>query len=85
MGRTFRSLLAAEDLSVSNPFAVTTVKCAGPGCDAVRRDVNHWFTTAVIKGGFYCFPFDAVLLNNSDKPVCGQQCAQKLFEQFLSK
>lgn len=78
-------LSGGEVLLVSNPFSVTTVRCAGPGCDAVRRDVNHWFVTAEIKGGFHCFPFDYVMLNNSDKPVCGQQCAQKVFEQWLTK
>lgn len=72
---------------MSNPFAVETVRCAGPGCEAVRRDCNHWFVivTGEESPAFKCWPFDKIALMDQAKPVCGQACAQKLFEQFLSK
>lgn len=71
---------------MANPFLVTSVKCAGPGCEHVRRDVNHWFTIDMNSAGrFICLPFVPEGIKEWEKPVCGAACAQKLFEQFLSK
>jgi hypothetical protein len=69
---------------MSNPFAVTTVRCSGPNCESVRKEVNHWFVVTVGES-FICRPFDAFNLRPIDKPVCGQQCAQRLFEKYLGE
>jgi len=70
-----------------NPHLVTSVKCAGPGCSNVRRESNHWFLIAASSaGGFRCRPYvPRQGLKPSDQPVCGQACAQKLFERFLAR
>lgn len=68
-----------------NPYVRESVHCAGPNCDAVRKEANHWF---VIDAGreFECWLYDPeVGLDDDVLPVCGQQCAQKLFEQWLTK
>ncbi|HET9839673.1 MAG TPA: hypothetical protein VFR84_15710 [Candidatus Angelobacter sp.] len=70
----------------SNPHLITTVKCAGPGCSNVRRESNHWFLIAVAAGRFICRPYlPEQGLKSSDQPVCGQACAQKLFDRFLAR
>ncbi len=71
---------------MSNPFAVETVRCAGPGCEAVRRECNHWFVVFLVDAEFHCYPLDVDgELDPAERPVCGQACAQKLFEKFLSR
>jgi hypothetical protein len=68
-----------------NPHLVTTVKCAAPGCTNVRREANHWFVISV-EQRFTCRPYSAAAgLRSTDGPVCGQSCAQKLFERYLAK
>jgi hypothetical protein len=68
-----------------NPHLVTTVKCAAPGCANVRREANHWFVISV-EQRFTCRPYSAAAdLRSTDKPACGQACAQKLFERYLAK
>lgn len=76
---------------MSNPYKVETVRCAGPGCANVRRETNHWFRIRMSPSGehaaanFVCTPYAAVdELDEDDYPVCGQACAQKLFDQFLA-
>lgn len=69
-----------------NPHLVMTVKCAGPGCANIRRESNHWFLITIEPGTFICRPFSSTTnLQDDDKPVCGQACAQKLLECFLAK
>ena len=69
-----------------NPHVVTTVKCAGPGCTNVRRESNHWFLARLDHDRFICRPYvPARGLRQRDQPVCGQACAQKLFERFLAR
>ena len=69
-----------------NPHVITTVKCAAPGCTNVRREANHWFVVAVEQQRFTCRPFaSAAPLRLADEPVCGQACAQKLFEKYLAR
>jgi hypothetical protein len=69
-----------------NPHLITTVKCAGPGCANVRRESNHWFLLTFKEDKFICRPYlPAYGLRQSDQPVCGQACAQKLFERFLAR
>lgn len=72
--------------SQRNPHLVVTVKCAGPGCANIRRESNHWFLITIEPGTFICRPFSSTIdLQESDKPVCGQACAQKLLECFLAQ
>jgi len=71
---------------MGNPYTIQTVRCAGPNCEAVRKEVNHWFVVSTINGRFIAEPFESWGdLDAHDHPVCGQACAQKLFEQYLSK
>jgi hypothetical protein len=68
-----------------NPHLVTNVKCAAPGCTNVRRQANHWFVVTVEQHRFICRPFlSATSLRLADLPACGQACAQKLLERYLS-
>jgi len=67
-----------------NPYLVTTVKCAAPGCANVRREANHWFVISTDQR-FTCRPYSAAGLRSTDEPACGQACAQKLFERYLAK
>ncbi len=67
-----------------NAYVRNVVHCAGPNCDAVRKDVNHWFLVGFVDGVFCCRAFDDVM-RPEDLPVCGQQCAQRLFEQWLNR
>ena len=70
----------------TNPYTGPATRCAGPNCDQMRKDTNHWFVTLVADGAFGCWPFDPKIpIQADEKPVCGQQCAQKLFEQYLSE
>lgn len=76
---------------MSNPYKVETVRCAGPGCANLRREINHWFVIGASKeaetgaGTFYCRALDpGFAIGEKEQPVCGQACAQKLFEQFLA-
>ena len=72
-----------EGCTVSE-FKVSTVRCAGPHCDAVRGEVNRWFIVGFVEGVFCCRAFDGEM-RPEDLPVCGQQCAQRLFEQWLNR
>lgn len=68
-----------------NPHLVTTVKCAATGCTNVRRQTNHWFVVTVEQQRFICRPFlSETSLRLADLPACGQACAQKLLERYLS-
>lgn len=70
----------------TNPYDVDTVRCAGPGCDQIRKQTNHWFSIVIgSDGSFVCWPFDKIALLPEMKPVCGAACAQKVFQQFLDK
>ena len=78
--------MALDGELMPNPYAVQTVRCAGPNCEAVRKEVNHWFVVSTINGRFIAEPFESWGdLDAHDHPVCGSACAQKLFEQYLSK
>lgn len=72
---------------MSNPYVVPQYRCAGPNCEHVKKSGNHWFVIWEHDGVFSVYPIakrtypDAMLPD--DKPVCGQACAQKLFEQWM--
>ena len=71
-----------------NPYVTPAVRCAGPGCEHVRKEANHWFVVAISHTlTFCCFPYRPELLplNPWELPVCGQACAQKLFEHWMQK
>jgi hypothetical protein len=75
--------MAAE---TRNPFVVATLKCAAPGCSKLRKQANHWFLTSEEQDTFACRPYSlGDELSVADMPVCGQACAQRLFERFLAK
>jgi len=65
-----------------NPHAVITVKCAV--CGRVRQETNHWFTVRTVCF-FVCWPFsEEEELQQDERPVCGQGCAQKEFESWMT-
>ena len=79
---------------MSNPHEIKTVRCAH--CGTIRQQSNHWFVVLEQGGQFRCSLYIAEAgnggrswtsrrgLRNREKPVCGQQCAQKLFERYLA-
>lgn len=74
---------------MSNPYVTPQFRCAGPNCEAVRKASNHWFVIWPGAGGvFHCAPLSLFQypdeLLSDMKPVCGQACAQKIFEQYLA-
>ncbi len=83
--------------TMTNPHEIKTVKCAH--CGKIRQEISHWFVAAVEEGKFWCsplLPFSSTRsgnglenpkqrLRNDEEPACGQQCAQKLFERYLSQ
>lgn len=66
---------------MNNPCDVKTVRCGG--CGKLREQSNHWFLVW-IDAGFHCYPFDIALRKRSDLPVCGQACAQREFERWMT-
>jgi phage FluMu protein Com len=82
---------------MSNLHEIRTVRCAH--CGKLRQEANHWFVASVDNGKFRCAPLisrakeraatRAALhlargLKKNQEPACGQHCAQKLFERYLS-
>ncbi len=67
-----------------NLYVRNVVHCAGPGCEQIRRETNHWLLIGFVDGVFCCRAFDGEM-RPEDLPVCGQQCAQRLFEQWLNR
>jgi endogenous inhibitor of DNA gyrase (YacG/DUF329 family) len=81
---------------MSNPYIIKTVKCAD--CGKAKQEGSHWFVLTVANGSFRCSPLGCstaaeptplcgspgVRLTKSQAPVCGQQCAQKVFERYLT-
>jgi len=65
----------------SNPCDVHTVRCAV--CGKLREQANHWFLIW-LTFGFHCYPFDIAPRQPGDLPVCGQACAQKEFERWMT-
>lgn len=83
---------AMSNESLINEYAVSTVRCSGPNCDHVRQAVNHWFVVKLgvadrttLAQGFICYPYKAHSeLAHFEFPVCGQNCAQRKFEHWLT-
>ena len=70
------------DTVTDNPWVYPVIHCAGPACTAVRKEVNRWFLISVTNR-FCCRDFSSDV-GPGEMPVCGQQCAQKLLEQWLN-
>ena len=72
-------------MNALNPHQLSTIQCAGPGCSNLRLESSHWFLITIEHGAFSCRPYHpARELRSLDLPACGQACAQKLLERFLS-
>ena len=67
-----------------NAYVRNVTRCAGPGCEQVRTASNHWFLIGFVDGVFCCRTFEGEM-RPEDLPVCGQQCAQRIFEQWLNR
>ena len=57
-------------------------------CGAERKEANHWFAAMRSKTGlgFYCWrdANAAFLEDENTLHLCGQQCAHKLLDEFLT-
>jgi hypothetical protein len=69
----------------SNQYALHTLRCAACSCCQIRTEVgHHWLITVVSAGKFVCRSYDPQLpLRRSERPVCGQGCALRVFDSFL--
>jgi endogenous inhibitor of DNA gyrase (YacG/DUF329 family) len=75
---------------MSNPHTVSTVKCAV--CGKQKESVNHWYIINAFRipapdAAFVCWPLEQVveIKDEHDEPVCGQECAQKRFERWMTE
>jgi hypothetical protein len=75
-------------------FQCRATHAGGMRCASVKREANHWFLifldpTADQGQAFACLPFDEEGIKELTELgadvlwVCGQACAQRLFERFL--
>lgn len=70
--------------SSGNPNAINTIKCAGPGCRNTTATTG-WFITLIVDEFFLCHRYSAFRpLRRSEQPACGQACAVRLFDRFLT-
>lgn len=68
---------------------VTIIRCDGPNCEHIKGENNHWFTVWVKEDGgkyedteeFHCI---RGIVGREVKYACGQECATKMFNSFLS-
>lgn len=68
-----------------NPYLVTAVRCAGPGCGTTQKEDSLWFVTKIEQRAFICLPYAVGRpLLSSEQPVCGHLCASRLFDRYLS-
>lgn len=71
--------------SSRNPNSITTIKCAGLGCSNTTATTGRWFITLIEDESFSCRRYSAFRpLRRSEKPACGQACAVRLFDRFLT-
>jgi hypothetical protein len=82
-------------MSDGSLFQCKATHAGGMRCSSVRRDANHWFVIWLDADGadglcFCTVPFDeeaiAELKALGADPhwVCGQSCAQRLYERYLA-
>lgn len=68
-----------------NSNIVDTIKCAGPGCHKTRTGTDHWFVTVIVRDVFSCRRYaPSRPLGRFEQPVCGQACAIRVFDGYLS-
>jgi len=72
---------------VRNCNEVSTIKCAAPGCRNTQSGAtDRWFVTLIDRDVFYCRRYSASgPLRRFEQPACGQACAVRLFDRFLSR
>jgi hypothetical protein len=72
---------------VRNCHEVSTIKCAAPGCrNTPSGATDRWFVTLIERDVFYCRRYSASRpLRRFEQPACGQACAVRLFDRFLSR
>ncbi len=75
---------------MNNPFIKTVVMCAAPNCGNIKLACNHWFIChmPVDSGRFLVKPWDdddPNLHEDNVLPICGDQCAIKMFQVYLSR
>lgn len=67
---------------------VTIIRCDGPQCPHEKGENNHWFTLWVFEGedGRHLSCIDRIIpfKGKNTKYACGQECATKMFNSFLS-
>jgi len=77
-----------------NEFQSQVIRCSGPNCQETRKSTNHWFIISIDEEPsdpiFACWPLDMDSieefgLSKEQRPVCGQSCAQKLFEDWMTR
>lgn len=53
-------------------------------CGAHKKEVNHWYLVWIYDRSFQCAPVLSLHpFDNTEKDVCGRECASKLFSRFL--
>ena len=68
-----------------NAHSITTIQCAGPGCGRLRHDATHWLVLRLARHSFCCRVYSVHRhLSSADLAACGQNCAQKIFDRFMS-
>jgi hypothetical protein len=84
---------------MKNPYLKTQIMCAGPLCQHMKGETNHWFivvprvamTKAVvtfcgIEPMYAVLPYDeAALAMDRALPVCGEACLGKLQSELLNR
>jgi hypothetical protein len=85
--------------TMPNPFVIpATVRCAGPNCENVKREQNHWFVIdprplcgiVVIYDGVQLI-FDELDMKHDGEatrellPACGESCLLKLISSLIKK
>lgn len=58
-------------------------------CGAERKETNHWFVVEVTNRGFHLHDWawavrECEIDKQGVKHVCGQACAHKLLDEFMS-
>lgn len=63
---------------------VNTFECDLPGCKALKKEANHWWVVDADDSTFMAYPMTPdVALNPHSKTYCGQEHAQKAFEDWM--
>jgi hypothetical protein len=54
-------------------------------CGTVKGESNHWYIGSFDPAAFNIYPWEGERRGDWIKHICGQQCAQKFLENWLSK